>query len=63
MNKLFLRTLIVFGLFFCLGLITSCIGFNQGGSNETGGNKNNENENKHQHVECSHCGLCMDSFQ
>jgi hypothetical protein len=61
MNKLFLRTLIVFGLFFCLGLITSCIGFNQGGSNETGGNKNNENENKHQHVECSHCGLCMDS--
>ena len=60
MKKSFIRTLIVFGLVLCFGLITSCTVFTQNSSNENGENLNKGNDNKHQHVECSHCRLCMD---
>ena len=61
MKKSFIRTLIVFGLVLCLGLIASC--GNKGGG-ETGGEQpggNIGNEQKHEHVACPTCGLCTDS--
>ncbi len=61
MRKSMLRTIFVFGLVICFGLITSCTVFTQNSSNENGENLNKGNDNKHQHVECSHCRLCMDS--
>ena len=60
MRKSMLRTIFVFGLVICFGLITSCTVFTQNSSNENGENLNKGNDNKHQHVECSHCRLCMD---
>jgi hypothetical protein len=61
MKKSFIRTLIVFGLVLCLGLIASCTGGNNGGTisgEQPGGNGGDEP--KHEHVACPICNLCTD---
>jgi hypothetical protein len=60
MKKSFIRTLIVFGLVLCLGLIASCTGANNGGNGGEQPGNNNKDEPKHEHVACPTCSLCTD---